>query len=290
MTHGSHVLVGYDATQESERALRWAAEEARLRGLPLRVCHAWRWPYPVGYIDYECMAKVQRIGEHILDRGIALAHDIAPTVETQRHLMDGPADAALMHQAHGAELIVVGSHDLDELPVGSTALRLPARARRPVVVVRPTGTRSGEVVVGVDGSAAGDAALAMAFEEAELRGWRVRAVYGCWEPSAARDEDLGLFNDQEKLCRVCRDRLDRAVAPWRARHPLVEAEAALVVEPPRQALFAAAETADLVVVGNRGVGGLEPLALGATSTALLQHVPCTVAVVQAAGQFTVLED
>ncbi|GLZ12916.1 universal stress protein [Actinomadura sp. NBRC 104425] len=285
MAHGSHVLVGYDATRESERALRWAAEEARLRGLPLRVCHAWRWPYPVGYVDHECMARVRRIGEHILDRGVALAGDVAPTVRTQRQLVDGPADAALTHHAHGAELIVVGSREGGDVSAGSIALRLPARARRPVVVVRATGTRSGEVVVGVDGSAAGDAALALAFEEAELRGWRVRAVYGCWEPGAARDCDLGLFNDREKLRRICRERLDRAVAPWRARHPRVEAETALVVEPPRQALFAAAETADLVVVGNRGTGGLEPSELGTTSTALLRQVPCTVAVVQAGGWF-----
>ncbi|WP_344949033.1 universal stress protein [Actinomadura miaoliensis] len=278
------MLVGYDATIESERALLWAVEEARLRRLPLHMCHAWRWPYPVGYLDYGCMAKVQRIGENILDRGIALAQSIAPMVETRKHLMDGPAYAALMHHSHDAELIVVGSHDPDDLSVGSTALRLPARAHRPVVVVRTTGTRFGQVVVGVDGSAGGDAALAMAFEEADLRGWRVRAVYGCWEPSAARDGDLALFNDEEKLRRVSRDRLDRAIAPWRARHPLVEAEATLVVEPPRQALFAAAEAADLVVAGNRGAGGLDPLALGATSSALLQHVPCTVAIVQPAGQ------
>jgi nucleotide-binding universal stress UspA family protein len=38
---GSYVLVGFDGSAPSERALRWAAEEARLRRLPLTVCHAW---------------------------------------------------------------------------------------------------------------------------------------------------------------------------------------------------------------------------------------------------------
>ncbi|XRQ09828.1 universal stress protein [Actinomadura welshii] len=38
----SHVVVGYDGTGESERALRWAVTEARLRRLPLTVVHVWR--------------------------------------------------------------------------------------------------------------------------------------------------------------------------------------------------------------------------------------------------------
>ncbi|MBX6769682.1 MAG: universal stress protein, partial [Actinomadura rubrobrunea] len=150
----------------------------------------------------------------------------------------------------------------------------------PVVVVRRTGTRFGEVVVGTDGSAGGDAALAFGFEEAALRGWRLRAVYGCWEPSAAPDGDLGMYNDAEKVRRVCAARLESAVAPWQEKYPQVDVHSSLVMRPPRQALFAAAQTADLLVVGSRGLGGLDPLALGATSGAVLQHVPCTVAIVQ----------
>jgi nucleotide-binding universal stress UspA family protein len=280
MTWGSYVLVGYDGTRDSEQALRWAAEEARLRRLPLHVCYAWRSPYPASYLDHEGVGIVKRIGEHILDHGVALARGMAPTVTMHKRLMDGPAYAALLQQANDAELIVVGSHEQDDLAVGSTALRLPARALRPVVAVRRTGTRFGEVVVGVDGSAGGDAALAFAFEEAALRGWRVRAVYGCWEPSAAADGELALFNDEDELGRVCTIRLEQAVTPWQAKYPQVEARTSLVMEAPRQALFDAAEAADLVVVGTRSAGALDPLALGATSGALLQHVPCTVAIVQ----------
>ncbi|MFB4309592.1 universal stress protein [Actinomadura sp. GTD37] len=47
------------------------------------------------------------------------------------------------------------------------------------------------VVVGVDGSAGADAALAFGFEEAAPRGWRLRAVYGCRKPGAAPDGDAG---------------------------------------------------------------------------------------------------
>jgi nucleotide-binding universal stress UspA family protein len=282
MTIGTYVLVGFDGSKESETALGWAVREARLRRLPLRVVHAWRWPYSVDYIDHEGTAIVKRMGEHILDRAVFLAHRMAPELDVRKELADGPAYAALMHEGHDAELIVVGSHDRGELPVGSTALRLPARAVRPVVVVRTTASRFGEVVVGVDGSAGADAALAFAFEQAALRGWRLRAVYGCWEPTAAPEHDLALFNDDEKLLRVASARLEYAVAPWRVKYPHVEAQTAVKLQTPREAMFEAAEAADLVVVGNRGMGGLDPLWLGATSGALLQHAPCTVAIVQAA--------
>lgn len=274
----SHVVVGYDGTSESERALRWAVEEARLRRLPLTVCHVWRWPFPISHIDYEGVAIVRRMGEHLLDQGAALARELAPGLKVRKRLERGSAPAALVHQGRDADLIVVGSHAPDEMPVGSAALRVPTQAYRPVVVVRSAATRDGLVVVGVDGSAGADAALALGFEEAALRGWRLRAVYGCWEPGAAPDGDLSLFGDEDGLRRVCGTVLERAVAPWLVKYPHVQATTSLVLRSPREALFEAAEDASLMVVGARGTGVVERLALGATSHALLTHAPCTVAV------------
>ncbi|GLZ09392.1 universal stress protein [Actinomadura sp. NBRC 104412] len=281
MASGSLVVVGFDGSPESEDAIRWAVREAQLRRSTLCVVHAWRWPYPADYVNEEGAAIVRRTGENLLDRGVELARRQAPDVRVIKWLMDGPAHAALTHEAQGAEMIVVGSHHVGELPVGSTALRLPARADRPVVVVRTTTTRFEQVVVGVDGSAAADAALEFGFEEADLRGWKLRAVYGCWEPAEAPERDLALFGNEDRLREVADGRLKRAVEPWRARYPDVDASTFLRLGSPREAMFEAAESADLVVVGNRGTGGLDPLWLGATSGALLQHAPCTVAIVQA---------
>ncbi|WP_141576791.1 universal stress protein [Actinomadura sp. WMMA1423] len=275
----SHVVVGYDGTSESERALRWAVEEARLRRLPLTVCHAWRWPYPISFMDYEGVAIVRRMGEHMLDHGVSLARELAPGVKVHKRLDSGGPYDSLVNQGPDAELIVIGSHPPDEMPVGSTALRVPARADRPVVVVRSAAARDGQVVVGVDGSAGADAALALGFEEAALRGWRLRAVYGCWEPGAAPDGDLSLFGEEDKLRHVCGSVLERAVAPWLVKYPTVQATTSLLLEPPRQALLEAAEGATLAVVGARGAGEVAPLTLGATSDALLKHAPCTVAIV-----------
>ncbi|TDC86781.1 universal stress protein [Actinomadura sp. 7K507] len=275
----SHVVVGYDGTSESERALRWAVTEARLRRLPLTVSHVWRWPYPISYIDYEGVAIVRRMGEHLLDHGAALARELAPGLKLRKRLHDGSVSPALVHEGHDAELIVVGSHEPDQMPVGSTALQVPAHAGRPVAVVRDSASRDGQVAVGVDGSPGADAALAFGFEEAALRGWRLRAVYGCWEPGAAPDGDLSLFSDTDKLRRVCGTVLERAVAPWRVKYPYVQAATALVLKSPREALLEAAAEATLTVVGARGTGVVETLTLGATSDALVKHAPCTVVVV-----------
>ncbi|GAA0265428.1 universal stress protein [Actinomadura nitritigenes] len=275
----SHVLVGYDGGTGSEQALRWAVEEARMRRVPLTVCHVWRWPYPITYLDPEGVGIVKRMGEHLLDSGVELAREMAPALQVRKRLMDGSVYPALLHASEDADLIVVGSHETGELPIGSTALQLPARVRRPVVVVRSAGAHHRRVVVGVDGSRSADAALAFGFEQAALRGWELRAVYGCWEPGAAPDGDLSLFADEDKLRHVCGSVLERAVAPWRVKYPYVEAVTELMLESPRDALFGAAEGAALAVVGQRGTGTVEHLTLGATSHAVLQHAACTVAVV-----------
>ncbi|GAA2437494.1 universal stress protein [Actinomadura vinacea] len=272
------VLVGYDGTKESEHALRWAVEEARLRRSELVVCHCWRWPYPISHVDSDLEEIVKRMGLHVLEHGVNQARDLAPSLRVRQRLADGPAYAALMHESYEAELIVIGSHEQGSPLIGSTVLQLPGRARLPVMVVRRPEPAHGRIVVGVDGSAGSDAALAFAFEEAALRGWRLEAVYGCWEPGAVAGSDLALFADEEELTRSCGATLQRAVAAWQHKYSRVEVDTSLVLEGPRTALLHAAERADLVVVGDRGTGTVGPLLLGATSTALLQHSPCTVAV------------
>lgn len=279
MARHSHVLVGYDGSKEGERALRWAVGEAKLRRLPLEVCHAWHWPYPTAQLDPEGLGIVRKMAEHVLDRGVSVASGLGPGLQIRKHLATGPASAALLHEAYGAELVVVGSHGHAELPIGSAALHVPARASIPAIVVRGTGAGDGRVVVGVDGSPSSDAALEFAFEEAALRDWRLVAVYGAWEPGALAESELALYADAGALEREAGSRLERAVAPWRVKYPQVDAMTSLRLEPPREALLAAAENADLLVVGDRGHGGIPPLLLGAVAQASLVHAPCSVAVV-----------
>ncbi|MEV5571922.1 universal stress protein [Spirillospora sp. NPDC052269] len=281
-TQRPQVLLGYDASEDNEPALRWAIEEARLRGLELVLCHCWHWPYSASYVDGDVEAIVKRAGEMLLEEGEQSARRLGAPGTVVKRLRAEPVADALVGESDEAELIVIGSHERHHLPVGSTAVQLPARSRRPVVAARRDGLGHGRVVAGVDGSAGGDAALGFALEEALLRGWSVRVVFGVWEPGAVDESELPLFTDRERLVRVRTEMLERAVAPWRERFPKVDLRLSVVPDRPREALLEAAKDADLLVVGDRGNGGLDPLLLGATSSAMLQHAPCTVAIVPSA--------
>ncbi|CNE90234.1 UspA domain-containing protein [Mycobacterium tuberculosis] len=274
-----NILLGYDGTEENESALRWAVEESRLRGLDLIVCHCWRWPYPQGYVDAGVEAVVKRAGENLLSEGARRARELGAGGEVSTLLRREPVTETLVHESGDAELIVVGSHGRSRLLAGSTAVQLPARTHRPVIAVRDGGGRHGLVVAGVDGSAGADAALGFAIEEAVLRGSDLRVVYGAWEPGAVPDFELPLFNDESKLVETRTAMLDKAVRPWKQRYPKVGVRVSLLLERPREALLAAAEDADLVVVGDRGTGTLDPLLLGKTSSTVLHHAPCSVAIV-----------
>lgn len=273
------VLLGYDGTEENDPALRWAVGEARLRGLDLVMCHCWHWPYPADHVDENVRVILRRAGENLLREGVRRARDLGARGVVRTVLRQEPVYETLVRESHDAELVVVGSHERHRLPAGSTAVRLPARTHRPVIAVRGTGGPRGLVVAGVDGSPGADAALGFAIEEAALRGWDLRVVYGAWEPGAVPDWELPLFTDTGRLLRTRAAMLEEVVGLWRERHPKVYVRTSLLLERPREALLGAAADADLLVVGDRGTGTLEPLLLGATSSAMLHHAPCTVAIV-----------
>ena len=62
------VVVGYDGSKKGVRALDWAAEEARSRGAPLTVVHAWTvyvgGPVAVPVLDLQALAQ------ETLDEGV----------------------------------------------------------------------------------------------------------------------------------------------------------------------------------------------------------------------------
>ncbi|SFP32682.1 MULTISPECIES: universal stress protein [Actinomadura] len=278
-----NILLGYDGTEENEPALCWAVEEARLRGLDLTMCYCWHWPYPEGHVDESVQVILKRAGENLLQEGARRARSLGMPGEVRTLLRREPVSETLVRESDDAELIVIGSHERHRLPAGSTAVELPARTHRPVIAVRHTGGTRGLVVAGVDGSGAADAALGFAIEEAALREAGLRVVYGTWEPGSVPDWELPLFADKHRLYEARTATLEKAVHPWRRRYPKVPVQMSVSLQRPREALLDAAADADMLVVGDRGTGGLDPLLLGATSSAMLHHAPCTVAIVPPPG-------
>jgi nucleotide-binding universal stress UspA family protein len=205
-------------------------------------------------------------------------------------LITARAGQLLVEESERARLVVVGSRGLGGftgLVVGSTALTLGAHARCPIAVVRTPGgdeepPTTGPVVLGVDGSPAGEPAIGFAYEAAALRRVPLVAVHA-WSDVSMRpsmlpplDYDWPIIEDDERRL------LAQRLAGWQEKYPEVRVERLVTEGRPARSLLRAAESAQLVVVGSRGRGGLRGLLLGSTSQALLHHAPCPVTVVRAA--------
>jgi nucleotide-binding universal stress UspA family protein len=174
------------------------------------------------------------------------------------------------------------------LVVGSIAVAVATHGHCPVVVVRgdavgedagvadPEPLSGRPVVVGVDGSAVSDAAVAFAFEAAASRGVDVVAVH------AWMDVALGIGGELFEWAEIKAEEhtlLTERLADAQARYPDVPVRRVVTRDRPAHTLLEEAANAQLVVVGSRGRGGFRGLLLGSTSQALIYHSPCPVAVV-----------
>src|SRR5204863_120353 len=117
-----------------------------------------------------------------LTNAAVVASKAAPGVRVEQQLTDGHPVRALRAEAQRARLLVVGTRGLggiSGLLLGSVAEALVGQAACPVVVIRGDVDASPTlpVVVGVDGSPSGEAAIAFAYEEASVRGLPLIAVH-----------------------------------------------------------------------------------------------------------------
>jgi nucleotide-binding universal stress UspA family protein len=280
------VLLGYDASAASERALAWAVHEAEMRGLPLELCHAWHWPYPFRQADQAVVEIVRTMGGIAAEEGTDLARAMSPGLEVLPRLVRDTAPSALLTAARRAELIVIGARGtggFDGLRVGSAAVQVPSHADRPVIVVPPMSfppRRDGiRIVVGVDGSPASEAALDFAFTEGNLRGLPVTAVCGWWDPAALPGPEHAPFTDLDTVKGKVRVRFEHVVARRHAEHPGVAVETRFVMGRPHRVLADNARGATLLVVGDRGCGSAPQALLGAVTRTVLHEAPCPIAIV-----------
>ncbi len=136
------------------------------------------------------------------------------------------------------------------------------------------------VVVGVDGSDGSIGALKFALEEARIRGAGIKVVnawhippgiYGSgWSPTPVDLDEYRKLAEKALLASV--EESGIADSGVEVTTILREGHAADV-------LCEEATSADLLVVGSRGLGGFRGLLLGSVSQQVVQHAPCPVVVV-----------
>lgn len=144
----------------------------------------------------------------------------------------------------------------------------------------PAGADAQFIVVGVDGSGHGDAALAWALEEARLRRATLRIVHA-WQylPMVAEPMAALPTSPVEELVAAARTVVGDAVERVAGGDPPdVTLDVRIVEGAPGPALLDAAQGAGLVVVGSRGRGGFTGLLLGSVSQQVTHHAPCPVVV------------
>jgi nucleotide-binding universal stress UspA family protein len=138
-----------------------------------------------------------------------------------------------------------------------------------------------EILVGIDGSAESDAALAWAVAEAHVRGCGIAVVhccesryYGLWTATRALREEL-----RDMARPILADAL-RQAAGLDASVPV---RGAVLVTEPTRALVRLSARAELVVVGRPDRGALSRLLLGSITRYLLANAACPVVAVRTAG-------
>jgi nucleotide-binding universal stress UspA family protein len=155
------IVVGVDGSEASQRALRWAVEEAVLRNGAVKAVYIIPQPHPRSSADLASLPEGTRrvspedaereAGRRVatdLERAHRFLSDFAnqallevtgpePQLEVLPH--DHPAEA-LIHRSRDADLLVIGTRGLGGFAgvlLGSVAHHCIQHAQCPILIVRP---------------------------------------------------------------------------------------------------------------------------------------------------------
>lgn len=140
-----------------------------------------------------------------------------------------------------------------------------------------TGTITGTLIVGVDGSPDATRALDWAIDEARRRNMRVLLVHGV-EVGAAAASPYGTGMVLEQLEQAGRTVL--VEAEQRVVAAGLPVDTRMEIGSGAHALIEASRDADMLVVGSRGHGGFVGMLLGSVSAACTHHAHCPVVVIR----------
>lgn len=274
------IVVAVDGSPASSAAAGWAAREAAMRNIPLTVVHAVSTPTatfpPVPYPE-SLVTSLEDEGKKAIMHATKVAEEAMPgdrTVSIGKKLVYSAPVSALLKMADTAEMVVVGSSGHGLLArglLGSVSSTVVRHANCPVAVVRDEESpdrRHAPVLLGTDGSPASELATEIAFDEASRRGVDLVAIHA-WSDAAV----VEVFEiDWPAVEGEAQRSLAESLAGWQERYPDVTVQRFIAQDRAARHLIDKSETAQLVVVGSHGRGGLSRLLLGSVSNAVLHSV------------------
>ncbi|MFD7609899.1 universal stress protein [Streptomyces sp. NPDC059828] len=291
------IVVGLDGSTESRAAAEWAAREAELRDLPVKLVQVWQ-PVPMAQAPLLGAETGQHWTKRVL-REVAeelrLRH---PGVEVSTEQRNGIPAGVLLDAALDAELLVLGSRALSGIGgflMGSVGQSVTAHTEVPVVLVRAggqaaehledaVGTASGAtgfrpVVLGLDTGSSNVQVISFAFEEARRRKATLAVVHSWDLPPSYAYGMAGGYDPRADISRAQAGALTEVLLPWREKYPDVRVGEMSRMGSPASHLVDASRDASLVVVGRcvrRAPFGIH---IGSVAHAVLHHAAVPVAVV-----------
>jgi nucleotide-binding universal stress UspA family protein len=273
------IVVGVDGSRASDAAVGWAAREAAMRNIPLTLVHMCKAfvptfpqiPTPGGVAVWQ-----EDDGDKVLEQAVKIAEDAAPSdrkISITSEVKCSPPVPTLVDLSEEAEMIVVGCTGRGaaaRVLLGSVSSGVVRGAKCPVAVIRAEASYLAHadrapVLVGIDCSPASELALAIAFDEASRRGVELTALHA-WS-------DVGVY---QVPWLDWRPEAERSLAEYLAgrqeRYPDVKVNRVIALDHPGRALIEESESAQLVVVGSHGRGGLSGMLLGSVSNAVVHSV------------------
>lgn len=280
------IVVGVDGSAASNAAVFWAAREAALHDVSLTLVHTFatfvptypQIPTPAGIAVWQ-----EEDGRQVLEQAVKIATDAAsPGRKTfmKSEIRSSAPVPALVEMSKDADMVVVGSTGrgaVERVLLGSVSSGVVHGARCPVAVIRDETSwmprsRRAPVLVGIDCSPASELALTVAFDEASRRGVELKALHA-WS-------DMAVYQLPWVEWPAEADRnLAEYLAGWCERYPDVKVNRVVVLDHPGRAMLEESDSAQLVVVGSHGRGGLSGMLLGSVSNAVVHsvHAPVIVA-------------
>ncbi|WP_327111138.1 universal stress protein [Streptomyces sp. NBC_01341] len=283
------VVVGVDGSDSSLGAADWAADEALLHALPLRLVYASLWQR---YEDVALSTRLSRpegktMAENIVGSTAERIRRRAPDLLVTTAVTGEEPVSALLSEGQHAFALVTGSRGRGGIPglhLGSVSLAVAARAQCPAIVVR--GDKAGlearheRIALGVGDSPVGTTAVRFAFAEAQLRGcgidvvraWRCPSGEAPGHPPTAG----GTACPHEAQASAL---LDEVLSAAVRDHPEVPVRRVTTEGPARKVLLERSAVADLLVVGTPRRHTHPGVQLSGTAHTVLHHAACPVAVV-----------
>ena len=261
------------------QALAWAAEEADRAGARLVIVHVCRPGSPLDRLAGEPTPALVELSDPPLARAAGAVRTRLGGHRVALKIRTGDAATALIDASSGVEVLVIGAGTS-----GRTTRRVLRHAHCPVVVVHPMSqgrdaTFAGHVVVGVDGSAAGRAALEFAFAYANEHRLPVAAAH----VSAHGDDDY--FYDDTTMSMhfavepAALELLAAEVEPWSLKYPHLSIRRVVLCGAVIDGLVRAGAGAHLLVVGDKRRGVVSRARTGDVPLAVAQRAACPTAIV-----------